>query len=85
MLNQKLKGIDYNKKADEQLVFVAEYIMSTVTQFAPLQTCSKPKTSAEWITNKFKNAILKRDELFQNWLNIPNEKRGIKTENSEIE
>ena len=58
--------MDYNKKTDEQLVFIAENVMSTINRFAPLQTHSKPKNSADWITNKLKNAISKRDELFQN-------------------
>ena len=73
MLDQKLKGIDYNKKADEQLVFITENIMSTVNRFAPLQTHPKPKNGADWITNKLKNAISKRDELFQNWVKNPSD------------
>ena len=68
MLDQKLKGIDNNKKADEQLVFIAEIIMSTVNRFAPLQTHRKPKNSADWITNKLKIATSKRGELFQIWV-----------------
>ena len=50
LLDQKLKGIDCNK-ADEQMVFIAENTTSTVNRFAPLQTHSKPKNSADWITN----------------------------------
>ena len=73
LLDQKLKGIDYNKKADEQLVFITENIMSTVNRFAPLQTHPKPKNGADWITNKLKNAISKRDELFQNWVKNPSD------------
>ena len=46
LLDQKLKGIDCNK-ADEQMVFIAENTTSTVNRFAPLQTHSKPKNSAD--------------------------------------
>ena len=55
------------------MVFITENIMSTVNRFAPLQTHPKPKNGADWITNKLKNAISKRDELFQNWVKNPSD------------
>ena len=73
LLDQKLKGLECNKKADEQLVYIAESIMSTVNRFAPLQTFTKQKDSTDWITNKFKNAISKRDKLFHDWVANPSD------------
>ena len=74
LLDQKLKGMDCNKKADEQLVYFAENNMSTVNQFAPLQAHSKPKNSADWTTNKLKNSTPKRYEIFQKWVKNPSDK-----------
>ena len=53
LLGQKLEGMECNKKADEQLVYIAERFMSTDKRFASLQIISKPKNSTDWITNNF--------------------------------
>ena len=46
-------------------------ISQCVDKFAPLRVSSGKKLSNQWINNKIKNAITKRNELFQFWFEKP--------------
>ena len=65
LLDQKLKKLDQLDKLDIQKI--TETIMFCVDKFALEKETTKTEKCNEWITNKIKNEIIKRNELFREW------------------
>ena len=81
VLYQKLKTISQNNAADIQFHEISRIIMECVDRFAPERELNSHYDQNDWITNKIKNAIVKRDELFQKWIKSPttDSERAYKT------
>ena len=75
LLDQTLKKFEPSKQKD--LEKIAENIMLCVDKFAPVKESTVKRLSNDWINNKLKNEIIKRNKLFQNWLKCPTEKNRI--------
>ena len=65
LLDQKLKKLDQLDKLDIEKI--TETIMFCVDKFAPEKETTKTEKCDEWITNKIKNEITKRNKLFREW------------------
>ena len=81
VLYQKLKTISQNNAADIQFHEISRIILECVDRFAPERELNSHYDQNEWIANKIKNAIVKRDELFQKWIKSPtrDNERAYKT------
>ena len=75
LLDQTLKKLEQSKQKDIEKI--AETIMLCVDKFAPVKESTVKKLSNDWIKNKLKNGITKRNKLFQNWLKCPTEKTAV--------
>ena len=71
LLDQKLKDLDFDLSIDELVVSLSKLIMNCVHILVPGKPMKNHSKSNEWLTNKIKNAIHKRDSLFQKWLSEP--------------
>ena len=71
LLDQKLKQIDEKTSAEYHVESIVNSVIECVDKFAPLRVCSAKETPNQWITNKIKNAITKRDKLFETWVEKP--------------
>ena len=71
LLDQKLEDLDFDLSIDEQIVSISKTIMICVDIFVPETPMENHSKSYDWITNKLKNAIHKRDSLFHKWLSEP--------------
>lgn len=69
LLDQKLKKLDPN--CGHYVQNISKTTMECVDRFAPLTTVKIKQYSNDWITNKVKNAITKRNKLFQLWVQSP--------------
>ena len=60
---------------------LSRIIMECVDRFAPERELGSHYEQNDWITNKIKKAIVKRDEPFQKWMKSPttDNKRAYKT------
>ena len=70
LLDQKLKRISLNSPVDDLIVQMSEAIMECIDKFAPKQPILH-NSDNQWITNSIKNALLKRNQLFQKWIDNP--------------
>ena len=68
LLDQKLKSIPQTLPVGEFVSQMIETITYCVDKFAPEKNVPSNKNDNQWITNKIKNAIKKRDRLYQIWL-----------------
>ena len=71
LLDQKLKQIDGKTSAEYHVQSIVNSVSESVDKFAPLRVCSGKEPSNQWITNKIKKAITKRNKLFQTWVKKP--------------
>ena len=55
---------------DDFVAQVSESIMECVDKFAPKQPILLNNDS-QWVTNLLKNALFKRDQLYQKWIDNP--------------
>ena len=83
LLDQKLKKLDQLDK----LVFekITETIMFCVDKFAPEKETTKTEKCDEWIINKIKNEISKRNKLFREWTVSSNDDNKEKYKNQRNE
>ena len=65
LLDQKLKKLDQLDKLDIEKI--TETIKFCVDELAPEKETTKIEKCDEWITNKIKNEITKRNKLFREW------------------
>ena len=70
LLDQKLKRISLDSPVDDLIVQMSEAIMECIDKFAPKQPILH-NSDNQWITNSIKNALLKRDQLYQKWIDNP--------------
>ena len=71
LLDQKLKKIPSATSAEEHVEAIINIIKDCVDKFAPERKVITTNNSDQWITNKIKNAVSRRNLLFQNWINNP--------------
>ena len=71
LLDQQLKHNDEKTSAEYHVQFIVNSVRECVDKFSPLRFCSVKESSNHWITNKIKNAITKRNKLFQTWVEKP--------------
>ena len=70
LLDQKLKRISLDTLADDFIARMSESRMECVDKFAPKQL-SLHNNDNQWITNSIKNALYKRDQLYQKYIDNP--------------
>ena len=70
-LNHKLKKIPDFAPAEEQLESIIKSVRECIDKHAPEKMKPISESTNDWITNKFKNAITRRNTLFQKWINNP--------------
>ena len=71
ILKQRLMKLDENNlNYTEQ---ISRYILECIERFAPVTGIKTKENPTDWITNTIKNAITKRNQLFQNWTKSPSE------------
>ena len=86
VLDQNLKKIPLNLDIDDLSTSIADSIIESVNKFAP-EKCHHPINNSDtWITNSVKNAINKRDKLFQKWVSNPSDEnhRLYKTQRNNV-
>ena len=73
LLDQKLKQIDEKTLAEYHVESIVKSISECADKVAPLRVSSGKEPSNQWINNKIKNAITKRNklDLFQIWVEKP--------------
>ena len=71
LLDQKFKQIDEKTSAEYHVESIVKSVSECVDKFAPLRVSSGKEPSNQWINNKIKNAITKRNKLFQIWVEKP--------------
>ena len=71
VLDQNLKKVPQNLDIEDLSTSIADSIIERVNKFAPEQCHHAINNSDTWITNSVKNAINKRDKLFQKWVSNP--------------
>ena len=69
-LDQTFEQIVEKTSAEYRVEPIVKPVRECVDKFAPLGV-SSGKKSNQWINNKIKNAITKRNELFQTWVEKP--------------
>ena len=70
LLDQKLKRISLDSPVDNLIAQMSEATMECVDKFAPEQPILN-NSDNQWITNSIRNALLKRDQLYQKWIDNP--------------
>ena len=73
ILDQKLKKMPPDCDSDGQFSFISKTIMECVNRFAPEKEYCQKNDCSNWITNQVKNAMNKRDKMFQKWVCNPSE------------
>ena len=63
-----MKQIDEKTSAESHVESIVKSVSECVDKFAPLRISSGKEPSNQWIINKIKNAITKRNKLFQIWV-----------------
>ena len=71
LLDQKLKQINEKTSAEFHMESIVNSVSECVDKFAPLRVSSVKEPSNQWINNKIKNAVTKRNKLFQTWVENP--------------
>ena len=73
LLDQKLRKLD--PECDNFVENNSQTILECVDKFAPLTAVKirQQHNSHDWITHEIRNAITKRDKLFHQWVQSPNE------------
>ena len=71
LLDQKLKQIHEKTSSEYHVESIVKSVSEYVDKFAPLRVSSGKEQSNQWINNKIKNAITKRNKLFQIWVEKP--------------
>ena len=73
LLDQKLRKLD--PECDNLVEKISKTILECVDKFAPLTAVKRRQqhNSNDWITNEIRNAITKKDKLFHQWVQSPNE------------
>ena len=73
LLDQNLKKLPQHLNANDYMDAMAETIMETVDKFAPEKRAENNKKHFKetWITNEIKNTIVKRNKLFEKWIQNP--------------
>ena len=70
LLDQKLERLSLDSLAYDFIAQMSESIMECVNKFAPKQPILR-NNDKQWITNSIKNALCKRDELYQKYIDNP--------------
>ena len=67
LLDQKLKKLPQHKNANDYMDALTKTNLGTVDKFAPKKGAenNKKRFKETWITNEIKNAIVKRNNLFE--------------------
>ena len=76
LLEQKLLKLDANNMNFTEEI--SRCILECIDRFAPEKEMKTKENRSDWITNTVKNAITKRDRLFQKWTRSPTEENLIK-------
>ena len=71
LLNHKLKKIPKYASAEEQVESIIKSVRECIDKHAPEKVKPISESTNDWITNKIKNAITKRNTLFGKWINNP--------------
>ena len=66
-----MKQVDEKTSAEYHVEAIVKSVSECVDQFAPLRVSSGKEPSHQWIINKIKKAIPKRNKLFQTWVEKP--------------
>ena len=74
LLNHKLKKIHVFAPAEEQVESIFKSVRECIDKHAPEKMKPIKESTNEWITNKIKNAITRRNTLFEKWINNPSTK-----------
>ena len=77
LLNHKLKRIPEYAPAEEHVESIIKSVRECIDKHAPEKVNPISESTNDWITNKIKNAITRRNTLFEKWKNNPS------TENKE--
>ena len=76
ILEQTLRKLDKNNaNYTEQ---ISKCIQECIERFAPVTEMNTKENPTDWITKTIKNAITKRNQLFQNWTKSPSENNNKK-------
>ena len=65
LLNREMKDLIFELSLDEQVACISNTIMNCVDTFFPAKPMKNHSKSNEWFANNIKNAIHKRNSLFQ--------------------
>ena len=76
LLNHKLKKVS-EFAPEEQIESIIESVGDCIDKHAPEKMKPISESTNDWITNKIRNAITRRNTLFEKWINNPS------TENQE--
>ena len=77
LLNHKLKKIPEFAPAEEQVESIIKSVRECIDEHAPAKMKPISESTKNWITSKIKNAITRRNTLFEKWIKNPS------TENQE--
>ena len=77
LLNHKLRRIPEFAPTEEQVESIIKSVRECIDKHAPDKMKPISESTDDWITNKIKNAITRRNTLFEKWINNPS------TENQE--
>ena len=69
LLNHKLKKIPEFAPAEEQVESIIKSVRECIDKHAPEEMKPISKSTNDWITNKIKNAITRKNTLFEKWIN----------------
>ena len=71
LLNHKLKKIPEYAPAEEQVESIFKSVRECIDKHAPEKVKPISESTNDWIPNKIKNAITRRNTLFEKWLYNP--------------
>ena len=71
LLNHKLKKIPGYAPAEEQVVSITKSVRECLDKRAPEKVKPISESTKDWITIEIKNAITRRNTLFEKWINNP--------------
>ena len=69
--DRQLKQIPKDISADEHVVAIRDSKKDCLNRFAPEKKLTLQNNSNQWLPNKLKKAMSRRNHLFQNWINNP--------------
>ena len=71
LLNHKRKKIPEYAPAEEQIESIIKSVRECTDKHAPEKVEPISESTDDWITRKIKNAITRRNTLFEKWINNP--------------